>query len=346
MSGRIGVVGLRRGAVLAQWCERAGLEVAIACDTDPARRDAVPHARFTDRWEDLLDARLDGVVLANDFDEHAPLAIAFLERGVHVLSETAACAGEAEGRALVAAADASPATYSFAENYVAHPHVRELARLVAGGAVGVPQLVECEYLHGLSPDGLEQLLGPPGHWRCRVDPTAYCTHTASPAIALAGALPVEVTALAVDPGERPLAVVLALRMATGALAVTKHGFLQGEHDSHYCWASVRGTRALAESRRATGDAAWTVRLREEAWVAGAPHPREVEHVPPPLVLDGARVAREHEGEARIAAAFAATVTAGAPPLVGVREAVAASLVGVAGARSLAEGGRPVAVPAL
>jgi predicted dehydrogenase len=41
----------------------------------------------------FLDHPMDAVILVNDFDQHAPVAIAALERGLNVLSETAACRG-------------------------------------------------------------------------------------------------------------------------------------------------------------------------------------------------------------------------------------------------------------
>ncbi|TDQ54302.1 Gfo/Idh/MocA family protein [Actinorugispora endophytica] len=345
---RVGVVGLGMGLHLAEWCRRVGVDVVAACDRDPGRRAAagerLPGAALTGRWQDLLDHRLDGVVLANDFDEHAPLAIAFLERGVHVLSEAAACADEDEGRRLVEAAERSRATYSFAENYVAHPHVRLVRQAVDSGEVGRISLVEADYLHGMSPDGVAALIGDPAHWRGRIAPTAYCTHTVSPVLALTGERPVEVSAFTVDEADARASVVMLVRLSGGALAVTRHGFLQGEPDSHWSWVSVRGTRALAESVRGPGERAWSVRVRAEGWTEPGGRAREEERVPPPLLLDGKAVERAAEGTVLVLRAFRATVEKGEPPLVPVRPAVAASLVGVAGAESLGNGSRPVPVP--
>lgn len=345
---RIGVVGLGMGLYLASWCRRVGMEVVAACDRDPGRHAAaeaeLPGAVFTERWQDLLEHRLDGVVLAGDFDGHAPLAIAFLERGVHVLSEAAACVDAEEGRRLVAAADRSPATYSFAENYVVHPHVRLIRDAVDAGELGRISLIEADYLHGMSPREVEALIGDPAHWRGRIAPTAYCTHTLSPVLALTGARPVEVTAFPADLADPRAAVVMAVRLSTGALALTRHGFLQGEPDSHWSWLSARGTQGLAESVRAAGERAWSVRVRTEAWAAPDGRTHEEERTAPALHLAGRPVERKAEGTVLVLQAFRATVERGAPPLVPVRSAVAASLVGVAGAESLADGSRPVPVP--
>ncbi|WP_342748442.1 Gfo/Idh/MocA family oxidoreductase [Streptomyces uncialis] len=352
MGMRTGIVGLgMMGLHLADRCRRVGMDVVAVCDRDEARqaaaRETLPDALSTARWEDLLDLGLDAVVLANDFYAHAPLAVTFLEHGVHVLSESAACADEAEGRRLIAAAERSTATYSFAENYVLHPHVRLIRAAVDAGEVGRISLIEADYLHGMAPDAVDALIGDPDHWRGRLAPTAYCTHTLSPVLALTGAWPVEVSAFTVDEADPRAAVVMTVRLSSGALAVTRHGFLQGEPDSHWSWVGVRGTRGLAESVRAPGARAWSVRVRGESWTAppgAAATVRDEERVPPPLTLGGRTVERAAEGTALLLTAFRATVEDGAPPLIPVRQAVAASLVGVAGARSLAGGSVPVAVP--
>ncbi|MGX2996129.1 Gfo/Idh/MocA family protein [Streptomyces sp. JNUCC 64] len=351
MGIRVGIVGLGgMGRYLADWCGRTGLEVVALCERDPGRLAEAaaehPDAEPTTRWRELLAPRLalDAVVLAHDFDAHAPLAVAFLDRGVHVLSESAACADETEGRLLIAAADRSTATYSFAENYVLHPHVRLVRAAADAGELGRITLVEADYLHALAPDQVSALIGDPDHWRGRIASTAYCTHTLSPVLALTGARPVEVSAFPVDAADPRSAVVMTVRLSTGALAVTRHGFLQGEPDSHWSWISARGTRGLAESVRAPGERAWSVRVRAEGWTRTDGTVLDEERVPPPVALDDGPVERRAEGTALLLRAFRDTVEHGAPPLVPVRDAVAASLVGVAGARSLAEGSRPVPVP--
>ncbi|WP_424848610.1 Gfo/Idh/MocA family protein [Streptomyces sp. SAI-129] len=347
---RVGVVGLRMGLYLADWGRKVGMEVVAACDRDPERR-AVARAQLSgvalmERWQELLEHPLDGVVLANDFDEHAPLAMAFLDRGVHVLSESAACVDAAEGERLIKASDRSTATYSFAENYVAHPHVRLIRQAIDAGELGRISLIEADYLHGMSPADVAGLIGEPAHWRGRIAPTAYCTHTLSPVLALTDAWPVEVSAFPADEADPRAAVVMVVRLSTGTLALTRHGFLQGEPDSHWSWISVRGTKALAESVRAAGERSWSVRVRTEGWATPEGHAREEERTPPPFTLAGESVARGAEGTVRVLRAFRATMEHGEPPLVPVRSAVAASLVGVAGAESLANGSRPVPVPVL
>lgn len=340
------MVGLgAQGRNLARWAAELGFDVVVGCDLrEPeGAGEAVP-GRFTRDWTELLGMDLDGVILADDFDAHAPRAVAFLDAGIHVLSETAACTSEEEGRQLVEAADASRASYSFAENYVVLPHVRLIAEIVATGEVGVAEVIEAEYLHGLSPEGTEGVLGAPGHWRRRISPTAYCTHTISPALEITGSRPTSVAAYGIGHGDSPTAVVLIVRLSTGAVVVARHGFLQGEPDSHWSWVSVRGTRGLVESVRGRGEAAWSLRLRAEAWTTPTGEVREEPRVPEPLIVGDRRIERGAEGTVRVLQAFLATLDDGAPPLVPVRAAVDASLVGVVAARSIAGGGVPVPVP--
>ena len=110
---RVGVLGLRRGAALARLARQAGMRVVALCERDDRRREEAAGALGAAAYRDLkpfLDHRdMDAVLLVNDFDQHAPVAIRALERGLSVLSETAACSTLADGVALVEAAE-RPAT--------------------------------------------------------------------------------------------------------------------------------------------------------------------------------------------------------------------------------------------
>jgi predicted dehydrogenase len=92
---RVGVLGLRRGAALARLARQAGMRVVALCERDDRRREEAAGALGAAAYRDLepfLDHRdMDAVLLVNDFDQHAPVAIRALERGLSVLSETAAC---------------------------------------------------------------------------------------------------------------------------------------------------------------------------------------------------------------------------------------------------------------
>jgi predicted dehydrogenase len=335
---RVGVVGLRRGLTLARHCAAAGLRVTAVCDADPARAAAAASELGAPAFPDfarLLEAPIDAVILANFFDEHAPLALQALAAGKHVLSETAACTSLAEGESLVAEVERSGRTYMFAENYPWKPHAFEIARRFAAGEIGDFEYAECEYYHAFSPDHFARFAPDRSHWRGRIASTHYCTHSIAPVMAITGRFPVAVSAFEMGASElgRGRAVVELIRFDDGTLMKSLHGFLQGEPAFQWSSLRVHGSRGLLENAR-HGDAR-RVRLRREAWASGS---GELEDtlLDPPDVPDDLRMLR----------AFAEAVTLGARPALDVRFAVACSLVGVYALESLRRGSAPVALPNL
>jgi predicted dehydrogenase len=105
---------------------------------------------------------MDAVILVNDFDQHAPVAIDALDRGLSVLSETAACRTVAEGVALVEAAERSAGIYMFAENYPYMPLAREMRRRYAAGDIGEVRYAEAEYLDEPAASPRWPMSGPTG----------------------------------------------------------------------------------------------------------------------------------------------------------------------------------------
>jgi hypothetical protein len=139
---RVGVLGLRRGAALARLAQDAGMQLVAVCERDDRRREAVTAlgaAAYRD-VEPFLEHGMDAVILVNDFDQHAPVAIRALDGGLSVLSETAACRTVAEGVALVESAERSSGVYMLAENYPYMPFTREMRRRYAAGDIGEVRL--------------------------------------------------------------------------------------------------------------------------------------------------------------------------------------------------------------
>jgi predicted dehydrogenase len=336
MSGAtVGVVGLRRGLLLARRCSEAGLRETAVCETDPAllaagalELGATPFGDFAA----LVASRPDALILANHFDEHAPLAIEALGAGIHVLSETAACTTLEEGRALIAAAEHAGRIYMFAENYPYKPHAFEIRRRFEAGEIGAFQYAECEYYHAFPP---ERLAAPRdrGHWRGRISSTHYCTHSIAPVMALGPRFPVEVSAFEIGGGSigEGLAVVMMIRFDDGHWMKSLNGFLQGEPAFEWSALRVHGTRGLLENLR-QGDAS-RVRLRREAWASATGEVEDVVVEPPPL-----------KDDVRMLRAFADAIRRGVPPRQDARFAVACSLAGVSGLESLRRGSAPVPIP--
>src|SRR5215208_7445401 len=83
---RVGVLGLRRGAALARLAQQAGMELVAVCERDDRRREAATAlgaAAYRD-VEPFLNHAMDAVILVNDFDQHAPVAVRALDRGLSV----------------------------------------------------------------------------------------------------------------------------------------------------------------------------------------------------------------------------------------------------------------------
>jgi predicted dehydrogenase len=257
-AARVGVLGLRRGAALARLAQRAGMRVVAVCERDDRRREAAANGLGAAAYRDVepfLDHAMDAVILVNDFDQHAPVAVRALERGVSVLSETAACHTLAEGVALAEAAERSSGIYMFAENYPYMPFTREMRRRYRAGDIGEVRYAEGEYLD--EPGDLAEFVSDRGHWRARTPATYYCTHSLAPVTAVTGTRPVQVSGFVVPTGGDPEALerarqgrgwaaLLVVRLDNGAVFKSLHGFLEAGQQA---WVRIHGDRGLMENLR-------------------------------------------------------------------------------------------------
>jgi predicted dehydrogenase len=118
-----------------------GVELAglAGLETDVRGRLAERHGveRHVDRWEELLeDDSLDVVSVAVPTFLHAPVAIAALERGLHVLSEKPIARGPDEADAMVAAARAAGRVLDVAFNHRQRGDIQALKALIDAGRLG------------------------------------------------------------------------------------------------------------------------------------------------------------------------------------------------------------------
>ena len=68
------------------------MQLVAVCERDDQRLHEVATTLGVVGYRDMdsfLDHAMDAVILVNDFDQHAPVAISALDRGLNVLSETA-----------------------------------------------------------------------------------------------------------------------------------------------------------------------------------------------------------------------------------------------------------------
>lgn len=139
---RVGVIGAGIGALhLKGYAHNPDVEiVALAgLDDDRVRRAAAEYQipRIYRQWEELLaDASIEAVSVCLPNVLHAPVAMAALAAGKHVLVEKPLARNTAEGRAMLAAAEASGKVMMIAFNRRFRQDVLWLKRHIASGALG------------------------------------------------------------------------------------------------------------------------------------------------------------------------------------------------------------------
>ncbi|WP_430296807.1 Gfo/Idh/MocA family protein [Sinomonas sp. B1-1] len=106
---------------------------------------AIPQAFL--RWEDMLEYQdLDAVSVAVPTFLHAPIAIAALERGLHVLSEKPLARTANEGRTMVAAARKAGRVLDVAFNHRRRGDIQKLKSIIDAGELGRPYYAKASWL--------------------------------------------------------------------------------------------------------------------------------------------------------------------------------------------------------
>jgi predicted dehydrogenase len=150
---RVGVVGVGWAGQqhLAAYDALDGVEIAaVAGLEEPMRAELA--ARYgiehqVARWEDLLELdALDAVSVAVPTFLHAPITIAALERGLHVLSEKPVARNAAEAEAMVAAARAAGRVLDVGFNHRQRGDIQKLKAVIDAGRLGTPYYAKAWWL--------------------------------------------------------------------------------------------------------------------------------------------------------------------------------------------------------
>jgi predicted dehydrogenase len=149
--GIIGVGGIAREQHLPAWAKVPFAEVTAVADLSPeALRQAVEHFPVTHRfrnWQDLLDVDgLDIVDVCTPNRTHAPIALAALERGLHVLCEKPLATSAEEIQALLHAARRADRLLMTAQHWRFDPACRQVKHLIDGGMLGEVYYARAQYL--------------------------------------------------------------------------------------------------------------------------------------------------------------------------------------------------------
>lgn len=150
---RVGVVGLGWAGQqhLKAYSEVEGVQIVAVAAMEQdllgqfQAEYGIKHA-FT-RWEDMLALDdLDAISVAVPTFLHAPIAIAALERGLHVLSEKPLARNSHEGQAMVEAARKAGRVLDVAFNHRRRGDIMKLKEILDTGDLGKPYYAKASWL--------------------------------------------------------------------------------------------------------------------------------------------------------------------------------------------------------
>lgn len=155
-----GLIGSRRAASAADQCR---LEVVVDVDEKRASELARRHgSRHTARWEDAVtDSKVDVVAVCTPNKFLAPIAIAALESGKHVLCEKPMGRNVVEATLIASAARSADRVLKVGFTLRFHPAIRQAQQLCSRGELGPLFSVQATYGHGGRPGYENEWRGDP-----------------------------------------------------------------------------------------------------------------------------------------------------------------------------------------
>ena len=178
---RLGMVGGGRGAFIgavhriASRIDDQYELVAGAFSSDPDRSAAsaadLGVSRAYGSYEEMArkeSRRKDGieaVAIVTPNHMHAPAALPFLKRGIHVILDKPLTATLAEAKRLAKSVEASSSIFALTHNYTGYPMIRQARELVASGELGEIRLVNVEYIQDWLSEPVEQTGQKQADWR-------------------------------------------------------------------------------------------------------------------------------------------------------------------------------------
>lgn len=153
---RVGIVGCGRiGTRRAEVIRRRGIDdTVVVADADPGRADALAQTLgcvARPEWQDVVASNVDVVIVATTNDWLAPVALAAVEAGRHVLVEKPMARSLDEAEELWKAAVRSGVVLKVGFNHRHHPAVQRAYDLIQAGAIGQLLFARCRYGHGGRP---------------------------------------------------------------------------------------------------------------------------------------------------------------------------------------------------
>lgn len=108
---------------------------------------------------------IEAVAIVTPNHMHAPVAMQFLKRGIHVICDKPLTATLPEAKRLAKAAEASGVIFSLTHNYTGYPMIRQAKAMVDAGTLGEIRLVQVEYAQDWLAEPLEASGQKQADWR-------------------------------------------------------------------------------------------------------------------------------------------------------------------------------------
>ena len=150
---------------LVAGCFSSSPEKALASAADLG----VPRAYASFAEMAVKEARrkdgIQAVAIVTPNHMHAPVAMQFLRRGIHVICDKPLTATLSEAKKLAKAAQESGVVFALTHNYTGYPMVRQARAMVAAGELGEIRLVQVEYVQDWLSEPIEQTGQKQAGWR-------------------------------------------------------------------------------------------------------------------------------------------------------------------------------------
>ena len=144
-----GLIGKKRADVIK---EDRHAEFRCAADVAVDNAEALhPENNYANWMEMLAREKLDAVVVATPTKYLKDIALAALQKGIHVLCEKPLGRNAFESQEMVKAADQCGVILKSGFNHRHHPAISKAYELVVNGAIGPIYFIRCVYGHGGRP---------------------------------------------------------------------------------------------------------------------------------------------------------------------------------------------------
>jgi predicted dehydrogenase len=152
---------------LVAGCFSSNAEKSIASGADlgvDPKRSYASFAEMAAREARRKDG-IEAVAIVTPNHMHAPVALQFLRRGIHVICDKPLTATLPEAKRLAKAAEASGVVFALTHNYTGYPMIRQAAAMVRAGALGDIRVVQVEYAQDWLAEPIEQTGQKQADWR-------------------------------------------------------------------------------------------------------------------------------------------------------------------------------------